>query len=159
YALAPDLRGHGRSTHTPPGVLYHPLDFLGDIDEIVRTQASAKPVNLVGHSMGAAIAALFASARPHCVRSLVLVEAPVEAVAKPNDPSELLSVQLDYLASPPQNPVFSSVEEAANRLRHGAPSLLPQLACALAERSTERAGSGVRWRSDARLAARAGIGF
>jgi pimeloyl-ACP methyl ester carboxylesterase len=157
--VAPDLRGHGMSEHTPPGVLYHPLDFLGDLDRLVSTGLFARPVHLVGHSMGAALAALFAAARPREVQSLVLIEAPVEAVARTGDPGDLLSVQLDYLASPPRHPVFPSVEQAAGRLRQGSPSLSMEFALMMARRMTEAVERGYRWRSDARLGARAGIGF
>ena len=33
--IAPDLRGHGRSSHVGPGGSYHLLDFLSDIDAII----------------------------------------------------------------------------------------------------------------------------
>ena len=157
--VAPDLRGHGMSDHTPAGVLYHPLDFLGDLDHLIRSGLFVRPIHLAGHSMGAALAALFAAARPHEVQSLVLVEAPVDAVARAGDAGDLLSVQLDYLATPPRHPVFPSVEEAANRLRQGSPSLSADFALTMARRMTEAVERGYRWRSDARLGARAGIGF
>ncbi|MGB6831534.1 MAG: alpha/beta fold hydrolase [Terracidiphilus sp.] len=159
HALAPDLRGHGRSIHTPPGVLYHPLDFLGDLDDLLAHETGS-PVHLVGHSMGAALAALYASARPQRVSSLVLVEPPGTIAVRTEDPGDRIAVQLDYLAASPRQQLFSSVEEAARRLQQGFSSLSQELAEAMAARITEPAtGEGVQWSWDARLSARAGIGF
>ena len=157
-ALAPDLRGHGRSIHTPPGVLYHPLDFLGDLDDLL-THETASPAHLVGHSMGAALAGLYAAARPQRVKSLVLVEPPGAFTVRAEDPGERLAVQLDYLREPPRQQLFSSVEDAARRLQQGFSSLSSELAVAMAARITMPAGEGVQWSWDARLNARAGIGF
>jgi pimeloyl-ACP methyl ester carboxylesterase len=107
--------------------------------------------------MGAALAALFAAARPRQIQSLVLVEA--SAPAHNGDAGELLGAQLDYLAAPPRPRVFASMEQAAERLREGFPSLDRELARAMAGRLAEPLPEGVCWRWDPRLAVRASIGL
>ncbi|MEB3358629.1 MAG: hybrid fatty acyl-AMP ligase/type I polyketide synthase [Synechococcales bacterium] len=152
--VAPDLRGHGRSAH---GHTYHLLDFLGDVDALVRHLTDA-PFTLVGHSMGSVIAALYASARSPQVQSLVLVETVLPAAERFN-PAEQLAVHLDYLTSPPAHPVFADVATAARRLQQATPALTASLALTLAERICQPCEGGVCWRWDAKLRSRSGLGF
>lgn len=68
--LAPDLRGHGRSTHDAPWhVDQHVTDLLAvlDAEDIPRT-------DIVGHSYGGMIAVHLARAAPERVRRLVLLD-------------------------------------------------------------------------------------
>ena len=68
--IAPDLPGHGES-----GVMDNPgLDrMLAWVDDLIDCTCSTPPV-LVGHVIGGAIAARYASARGERVKSLVLVD-------------------------------------------------------------------------------------
>ena len=72
HVVAPDLRGHGDSEWVR-GSSYHYLDYVYDLHQLVR-QADLAPVTLVGHSMGGAIAALFAGVFPELVSRLVVIE-------------------------------------------------------------------------------------
>jgi microcystin synthetase protein McyG len=148
--LAPDLRGHGRSAHA---TTYHLTDFLADVDGVVRALTDGTVV-LVGHSMGAAVCALFASARAPRVRALVLVEPPVDVH---REGAGALEQYLDYVASPPPHPILDGVEAAAERLRRATPSLDPGRARRLAERIVEPCAGGLRWRWDPLLRTRAGF--
>jgi pimeloyl-ACP methyl ester carboxylesterase len=156
--IAPDLRGHGLSDHVGKGGSYHILDFVADVDGIVQKVAD-KPFVLVGHSMGAAIAGLYAGARPARVSSLILVELPRAPQAKPANMAEAFAMQLDYLAKPRQHPVFKSVEEAAERRRRGMRAIPSGFALRAVRRLTEPCDGGVRWRWDPLLGTRAGLGF
>jgi pimeloyl-ACP methyl ester carboxylesterase len=109
--------------------------------------------------MGAAIAAMYASARPEQVASLVLVELPAVTPSQSLGMADRLAAQLDHLAAPQQHPVFKDVATAAARLRQAAPSLPEALAWKTAERLTEPVNGGVRWRWDAMLRTRAGLAF
>jgi acyl transferase domain-containing protein/NADPH:quinone reductase-like Zn-dependent oxidoreductase/pimeloyl-ACP methyl ester carboxylesterase/aryl carrier-like protein/trans-aconitate methyltransferase len=154
--IAPDLRGHGRSQHASPSGAYQILDILADLDEFTSRHFD-EPFTLVGHSMGAGLAAVFASVRPARVASLVLIEPP--GLREPGDrhPADVLSLQLDYLAAPPPHAVLPDVEAAAARLRQATPALPPDFALYLAGRVTEPAGNGVRWRWDPLLRTRASM--
>jgi len=134
------------------------LDFLADIDVIVR-DFGKQPLTLVGHSMGAVLAAMLAGARPDVVSSLVLIECPMPSNDSSIDISRQISAQLDYVTRPPSHPVFPDVAAAANRLRQSVPALSADWSMNLAERITTSSAEGVSWRWDARLQTRAGMFF
>ncbi|MFK8017072.1 MAG: alpha/beta fold hydrolase [Gammaproteobacteria bacterium] len=72
HVVAPDWRGFGRSGHSPSG--YYFPDYLADLDALLDIYSPDEPVVLIGHSMGANVAGLYAGARPERVRVLVNVE-------------------------------------------------------------------------------------
>ncbi|NER52281.1 MAG: alpha/beta hydrolase [Symploca sp. SIO1A3] len=164
--VAPDLRGHGRSSHIGKGNSAHLVDFLGDVDAIVA-ELTDQPFILVGHSIGSVVAAMYASVRSTCssaslsqkVRALVLVDTVLPSDGNDNEVVEQLATHLDYLASPSEHPVFPDVATAASRLRQGTPNMSQALAFKLAQRITEPWDGGVRWRWDPLLRTRTGIGF
>jgi pimeloyl-ACP methyl ester carboxylesterase len=156
--VAPDLRGHGKSDHVGKGGSYNLLDFLGDIDALTG-QLTDQPFVLVGHSLGSVIAAMFASIRPQKVKKLILVETVLPTEVQDEETAAQLATHLDYLASPPEHPVFPDVATAAERLRLGTPALSETFAQELAQRITEPCFGGVRWRWAAPLRTRAGIEF
>ena len=70
--IAPDLRGHGASDSIdrPPD-----LEFVsGWLDDLIECTCDVRPV-VVGHSLGGAMAACFASERSERLAALVLVDA------------------------------------------------------------------------------------
>jgi lipase len=83
--LAPDLRGRGRSATLPPpyGMAAHVDDLIAVLDHVGATSAV-----LMGHSMGAYIAARLAADQPERAAGLVLLDAGLP-VPPPDDP-ELL---------------------------------------------------------------------
>jgi acyl transferase domain-containing protein/SAM-dependent methyltransferase/aryl carrier-like protein/dienelactone hydrolase len=153
--IAPDLRGHGRSGHAESSSAYHLLDFVADLDQL-SAALGGRPL-LVGHSMGAVLAALLAAARPGRFRGLVLVEKPLPTTGNPEEAAEHLSAQLDYMTAPPAHPVFPDLADAARSLVRATPALSDERAQALAARITEPCSGGLRWSWDARLRTRAGI--
>lgn len=64
-----DLRGHGLSGHTPGA--YQLKDYGEDVICFIRQQVG-KPVILLGHSLGAAVATQVAVAAPDIVKAVVL---------------------------------------------------------------------------------------
>jgi pimeloyl-ACP methyl ester carboxylesterase len=72
HVVAPDLRGHGDSEWVK-GASYDYLDYLYDLHQLI-VQTELAPVTLIGHSMGGAIAALFAGIYPELVDKLVVIE-------------------------------------------------------------------------------------
>ncbi|MCA8302936.1 alpha/beta hydrolase [Burkholderia seminalis] len=71
--LAPDLLGYGAHRATP----FDAISLAAQVEHVRRTVAThfgAQPVDIVGHSVGGAIAMLFAHAHPECVRHVVNVE-------------------------------------------------------------------------------------
>lgn len=70
--LAPDLLGYGASPRWRRGQRLALMDEVRRIEPLLK--AARGPVHLVGHSYGAALAARFALAHPHMVRTLTLYE-------------------------------------------------------------------------------------
>jgi pimeloyl-ACP methyl ester carboxylesterase len=72
HIVAPDLRGHGDSRWMVGGS-YVTIDYVYDIAQLV-SQASLAPVTIIGHSLGATIALLYAGIYPASVRRVVAIE-------------------------------------------------------------------------------------
>lgn len=155
--IAPDLRGHGKSSHIGPEGNYQLLDHLGDVDALVQ-QLGLESFPVVGHSMGAVIAASYASARPQQIESLTLVE-PVVPAEETESSAEQLTTHLNYLTTPPTHPIYTSLSEAADRIQKTIPGLSLAWAEKLAARIVEPVKDGVRWRWDARLQVRTRFGL
>lgn len=66
-----DLFGHGLSDR--PAVGYDFALFLGQVLEVLDSIRAQRPLTILGHSFGAAIAAAIANERPASVKRLVLV--------------------------------------------------------------------------------------
>ncbi len=73
--VAPDLRGHGESDKPSAG--YLPRDYVGDMAALLGHEPS-RPVAVIGHSLGAAIAAQLAAERPELVPKLILLDPPFD---------------------------------------------------------------------------------
>lgn len=68
----PDWRGVGHSEWPQDGYWFY--DYVADLDALLAHYAPEKPVLLVGHSMGAQVASLFAGLRPERVSKLALLD-------------------------------------------------------------------------------------
>ncbi len=72
--VAPDLPGHGRSAHLPPGADY---SFAGAVNAVldIADALGWERFALLGHSMGAGIGSLLAAACPQRIERFVAIEA------------------------------------------------------------------------------------
>lgn len=76
HIIAPDLRGHGDSEHVR-GATYPWLDYVYDVHQLVEQQRLGGArgfLNIIAHSMGGTLAALYAGAYPERVAKLVIIE-------------------------------------------------------------------------------------
>jgi malonyl CoA-acyl carrier protein transacylase len=156
--VAPDLFGHGRSSHFEMVTAYNSLTFLAQIDRVIQ-ELPDQPLFLVGHSMGAMLAAMIASVRPQKVKALMLVEPPLPSEENKQEPINQLTTFLEYFASSPQHPIFPDVATAARRLRQVTPALSAEFSYILAQRTTEPCEGGVRWNWDPILRTRSTLSF
>lgn len=92
--VAPDLLGHGRSPWEPPWGIDDNVAALSDvIDALIPT--TDRPIVIVGHSYGGAIAVRLAAHRPADVAGLVLLD-PAQGL----DPATALRLATDSVADP-----------------------------------------------------------
>ena len=131
--VAVDFRGHGDSQWVGAGGFYHFVEYLTDIDGVLEQLSPAQPVRLVGHSMGAAAALIYAAARPARVRHLTLIDAVPLVISLDEIPARLTSYLNDLRATPRLRRRVDSIEDAASRLQRNNPSLSPAAARVLAE--------------------------
>lgn len=119
--LAWDARGFGYSEWPQDGYWFP--DYVGDLQGLLDHYSPQEPVLLVGHSMGAQIAAIYAGARPDRVRKLVCLD----GIGLPDMPAERapkrMRAWLDELRGLPQQKFYDSYEQLAERVRKQHPQL------------------------------------
>ncbi len=150
HVLAPDHRGHGESGHIGPGGYYHFADYVLDLSNLFVAH-NLERAHLVGHSMGATIAAYFAGTYPDKVTSLTLLDGigpPAPPVT--SSPALLRRWMNDIrLLSLREDAPMDSLEDVADRLARNSPNATRARLLALAETSTEEtADHRYRWKFD-----------
>jgi pimeloyl-ACP methyl ester carboxylesterase len=154
--VAPDLPGHGRSAHLPPGADY---SFAGALHAVldIADALGWERFALLGHSMGAGIASLVAAGCPQRVERLLAIEA---LGALPEAPERTVQRLREAVAATRALPgkrlrVFPDLEPAvrarmqANGLGEAAARLLVERGVRAVQGDGE--AGGFEWSSDPRL--------
>ncbi|WP_250499640.1 alpha/beta hydrolase [Caballeronia sp. GAWG1-5s-s] len=143
--LAPDARGFGLSdwpvAQKGGGHYYFP-DYLADLDALLDHYAPTDRVDLVGHSMGANVALLYAGARPARVRRVVDLEGFGLPATRPSQAAGALTRWLDDLRAPPPLRPYASLDEVADRLIRTNPRLARSRARFLAQHWSRQEADG-----------------
>jgi pimeloyl-ACP methyl ester carboxylesterase len=146
-----DLPGHGKSDHRPAGMRYHYTDYLDDV-MAAADHLGWEQFILLGHSMGAGIGCLAASAYPDRITKLILIEGMGAVTGELNDVPGLLRRSIESMKSPPSNKRATYHDLAVLiRARAAAGSLARKSAEILVRRAVRRDEDGYGWRSDQRL--------
>lgn len=150
--IALDLAGHGHSDHRPLGSGYHFSDYLRDV-YLALAQLGIERFDFVCHSMGAAIATLYAGSFPEQVNSLVAIECYGVPYVSDDHPlperfAERLP-KLDVMRSRSET-VYPDIRSLI-RARRQAGEMLPECAEMLLRRNLEETPDGFRFISDRRL--------
>lgn len=149
FVVAPDWRGFGRSRIACESYWFP--DYLADLHEILKIYAPDRPVKLIGHSMGANIAALYAGAFPECVERFVNVEGFGLPNSDPADAPSRYRKWISVAASPPGFISYDSFRSLAQRILKRSPGMTPDRAEFVArEWAEERADGRVHLRADPR---------
>lgn len=146
-----DLPGHGKSAYRPPGAIYHYVDYLGDLYRVLESLEYSS-CTLVGHSLGAGIAAVYAAAFPDMVDQLVLIDGIGPISHDSRDSLKQLRESLDFLGERRKTgPRFYPSWDWLVKRRLDAGNISREAVEILLERGTVRKGEGATVLSDDRL--------
>ncbi len=118
---APDWRGFGCSEGAPGGYWFP--DYFADLEALLDMLVPSAPARIVGHSMGANVAQIYAGVRPERLAWLVNVEGFGLAPTDPGDAPERYARWLDELRQPLRDGRYRSVAQLASVLRTKNPRL------------------------------------
>ncbi|HEY8378844.1 MAG TPA: alpha/beta hydrolase [Nannocystis sp.] len=150
--VAIDLAGHGRSARRPDGV-YVFIDYIADAAAAIAALGWTRCA-VIGHSLGAGVAALLAGTCPEVITRAVLIEGlgplstPDEGA--PRQLREALAAEAAARARREEHPGYTDLEQLTRRLV-AATGMRPESAQILLERGLYAEGGVYRWRADARL--------
>lgn len=146
-----DFPGHGLSDHRAPGHNYSFIDYVIDIQAVMAQMEL--PLTLVCHSMGAAIATMYAAAYPEHIKQLVLIEnlGPIPPYV-PGQAVESLREALDsWQAHSLEHKRFYPDIEQAIKARQKATPMPTCIIKPLVARGLCQTTKGQHWRTDKRL--------
>lgn len=147
--MAIDFPGHGLSEHQHTALTHHFLDGVPIVDAIADHYQWSK-FSIIGHSMGAAIAVLYAGSVPDRLDKLILIEnlGPlVEDVLSAAEQMQLFMKSVPMIKPPT---IHDTLEKAVTaRLKFQ--DISKQHATILAERGTHAINGGYQWRHDPKL--------
>jgi pimeloyl-ACP methyl ester carboxylesterase len=144
---APDWRGYGLTDWGKSDCYWFP-DYIADLD-VLLGELGASAVNLVGHSLGGNVAALYAGIRPERVARLVNLEGFGLPRTKPEQAPRRYARWLEELRNPPELRAYEDFSALAERLRRNNARLPKEKAEFLARHwGREVEGKGVVLRAD-----------
>ncbi len=156
--LSLDFAGHGLSDHRSPGAATHFVDHVRDVERVAAT-LNSETFDLVGHSMGAGVAVLFAATFPERVRRLVLIEGLGPPATPGAEAPARLREAIDGMhgMADKQTPVYTDFDDAVRARTRGFGGLSIESARLLCERGLESVDGGWTWRADPRLRLRSSL--
>lgn len=148
--VALDLAGHGLSYHRTAQASYN---IWEDLPDIVRVADALQwsTFDLMGHSRGATVSTLLATALPERVSTAVLLDG-LRPPPLPIDefPAQLGRFLHEHLAAPRAPSIYDSIDKAV-KVRCRASDMSEASATLIATRGLRRCESGWLWRHDPRL--------
>lgn len=118
---APDWRGFGQSERAPGGYWFP--DYYADLEALLEKLVQDAPAHVIGHSMGANIAQVYAGLRPDRLAWLVNLEGFGLPRTEPWEAPGRYTKWLDELRQPLREGRFPSVAHLAEFLRSRNPRL------------------------------------
>jgi pimeloyl-ACP methyl ester carboxylesterase len=128
YTLyAPDLRGHGDSGWAIGG-MYSLPEFVYDVS--VLANALPRPLTIIGHSLGGAIALQYAGTFPHAVKAVVAIEGWGPPLIEEKPAHIRMREWIDHMHEMERRKPrrYPSIEDATKRMIEANPHLKPEMA-------------------------------
>lgn len=141
FVVAPDWRGFGESRVEAESYWFP--DYLADLDAILAIYSPDEAVRLIGHSMGANAASLYAGVMPERVAALINIEG---FGLTDSDPEEAPARYRQWIESGQSQPAYSSygsLLELAHRIMRRSPGLDEDRALFVADKWAEQHADGV----------------
>lgn len=153
--VALDLAGHGRSDWRPPAANYDFVYWLPDVLDAADALGWTR-FSLLGHSLGAAIAACATAVAPERVERLALLDGLGPLVSEANETPARLAAALKERkqARRLRPPVYTDTAQMAERLLGAITGLDARAAELLLVRGTRAVTGGSTWSHDPRLRTR-----
>jgi pimeloyl-ACP methyl ester carboxylesterase len=125
-----DWRGFGGSARSAGGYWFP--DYYADLEALLDRLLPRGTARIVGHSMGANVAMVYAGLRPARVRALVNLEGFGLSRTQPSQAPDRLARWLDELRESPAPAEYPSLEALAARVAGRNPRLTPERAAFIA---------------------------
>jgi pimeloyl-ACP methyl ester carboxylesterase len=143
---APDWRGYGLTEWGRADCYWFP-DYIADLDFLLG-EIDPGPINLVGHSLGGNVGALYAGVRPQRIARFANLEGFGMVPTRPEQAPGRYARWLEELRDPPGFRPYHGFSELAERLRQGNKRLSGEKAEFLARHWGREEGGSVVLRSD-----------
>ena len=147
HIVAPDWRGFGDSRGNVCSYWFP--DYLADLDRLLDWLSPGQPLPLVGHSMGANIAGLYAGSFPERVSAFVNIEGFGMPDSEPAEAPARYRAWIEQSRSPASFSDYADFAALASRVRKRSPRMSASNARFVAECWGKREADGrVRLRAD-----------
>lgn len=151
HVVAVDLPGHGLSGHWPEYQHYHVWAGVEDIEHIIDA-LGWQACHLLAHSMGAAMATLYAGTFPKRLKSLILIEAIGPMAGELETAPERLAQAIESMKTySPEQKTRPSSEGFIQARLNGSLKLSEDSAKKIVERGLIQDDLGFAWGNDKRL--------
>lgn len=141
HLIAPDWRGYGQSEYLNRAYWFP--DYYADLDALLQHYLPHEPARLVGHSMGANIASIYAGTRQGRVRQVSMLDFLGLNRSKPIDAPKQLDQWLESLTDKHQLRAYKDEAALARRLRQSNPRLTQTRADFLAHNVSRHRADGM----------------
>ncbi|MEH6444171.1 MAG: alpha/beta fold hydrolase [Oceanospirillaceae bacterium] len=150
--IAVDFIGHGKSSHRPVNSPYYIWDNVTDIYLAMQCLGLTK-VDIIGHSMGASVAMLFAACFPQHVGKLFLIEglAPLDYPASELPQLMAKSIRQHVKSRVKTNKGYANLQAMVDARANGRFPVSSEAAKLLVERGSKVLCDEFYWSSDSAL--------
>ena len=148
---AMDLPGHAFSDARPWGCTYHFVDWFGYIKGVLQ-KLNWSQCHLLGHSLGANIAAFYAAFFPKEVKKLVLIEGigPLSSTYQEIPQRLIKNIEMRTFLSQKPKKIYASIDQAIDARCSNA-DISREAATLLASRGVRESENGFYWHNDPQL--------